>query len=125
MNCKDHVIQYILVNSRNKKDVLACLSDAYGEEVYFYTPYGEEKARCAVFYDIGEDFFELLSEYDIVKVSLDTHRGLWNYVEEEYEYSQEVPENLNKYLLYCKKKHITLRLLRKMSGKDTMRFLKD
>lgn len=116
-------VEYILVNSEDKKDVIACLGDEYGEELYFYNPYKKEKARLAVFYDLEKDFFDLLADYDIVKISLDAHRSMWNFTEEVYEDSRELPDNLDKYLLYCRKRPFTVRWLKKKSEKDTMRFL--
>lgn len=107
-----------MVSSENKNDVLACLGDTYGEEIYFYNPYGNAKARLVMDFDLGEHFFSVLNEYEIVEISVDTHICLWNYIEEIYMYSAELPENLNKYLLYCKNKDRTLRRLRKMCDRD-------
>ena len=123
-DCRQHKIMFVLANSENKRDVITCFTDAEGEDSYFYNPYKKEKARYVMGFDFDEHFFELLNEYDIVKVSFDAHLCLWDYTEENYEYSQELPENLKKYLLCCKKNYIALVFLRIMIGKNTMRFLK-
>ena len=122
MGCEELTIDYILVNPKDSKHVLVCLSDTYGEESYLYKPYQKDETRNMMFSDYGEFFFDLLNEYDIVKISLDTHQTLWNYIEEMYEDLQEMPENSNKYLLYCKKKFITLIRLKRTN--NILQFLK-
>lgn len=124
-DCKEHKLMFVLTNPENKKDLIACFTDAEGADAYFYNPYANKKARLVMEFDIEEHFFELLDEYEIEMVSLDAHYSLWDYIEEIYEYSQELPENLNKYLVFCKKNRIVLLLLRKIVGKDTMRFIKN
>lgn len=123
-DCKEHKLMFVLTNPEYKKDLIACFTDAEGKDAYFYNPYAKKKAWLVMGFDIEEHFFELLDEYDIEMVSFDAHYSLWDYTEEIYEYSQELPENLNKYLEFCKKKPVVLLLLRIIVGKDTMRFIK-
>ena len=124
-DCREHELMFVLTNPEYKKDLIACFSDDEGKDIYFYNPYKQEKARFVMGFDFEEHFFELLDEYDIGMVSFDAHYSFWDYIEETYEYSQELPENLNKYLVFCKKNPIVLLLLRKIVGKDTMRFIKN
>lgn len=123
-DCGQHKIMFFLVNPEDKRDAIVCFTDAEGEDSYFYNPYKREKARFVMGFDFDEHFFELLNEYEIVNISFDAHLCFWDYIEEGYEYMQKLPENLNKYLLYCRKKHITLLFLKKIIEKNTMRFLK-
>ena len=123
-DCREHKLMFVLTNLEYKNDLIACFTDAEGKDVYFYNPYAKKKAWLVMGFDIEEHFFELLDEYDIEKVSFEAHYNLWDYTEENYEYSQELPENLSKYLEFCKKKPIVLLFLRKIVGKDTMRFLR-
>lgn len=124
-DCREHKLMFVLTNPEYKKDLIACFTDAEGTDAYFYNPYAKKKAWLVMGFDIEEHFFELLDEYDIEKVSFDAHYSLWDYIEEIYEYSQELPENLNKYLVFCKKSPVVLLLLRKIVGKDTMRFIRN
>ena len=123
-DCRKHKIMFFLTNPEDKSDAIVCFTDTEGEDSYFYNPYKKETARFVMGFDFDEHFFELLDEYNIVKVSFDAHLCFWDYIEESYEYMQELPQNLNKYLLYCKKKYIALLFLKRIIGKNTMRFLK-
>ncbi len=124
-DCREHKLMFVLTNPEYKEDLIACFTDAEGKDAYFYNPYAKKKAWLVMGFDIEEHFFELLDEYDIEMVSFDAHYSLWDYTEEIYEYSQELPENLGKYLKFCKKKPAVLLLLRMIVGKDTMRFIKN
>lgn len=123
-DCREHKLMFVLTNPEYKKDLIACFTDNEGKDAYFYNPYKQPKARFVMGFDFDEHFFELLDEYDIEKVSFNARYSFWNYIEEIYEYSQELPENLNMYLEFCKKNPVVLLLLRKIVGEDTISFMK-
>lgn len=122
---KEYEIAYILGNPKDRTDVIAFIAAKSSDEVFFFNPYNDKNLNTAIGFTFEEYFFEYLDKYEIIKMSFDSHISLWNDLKEHHEAYGELPSNIQKYLSYCEKHHITHNKMKKEFDGDMMNFFDD
>lgn len=108
---KELEIAYILANPKDEKDICAFVAIKESTDVFVFNPYKDQKAKCAIGFTFEEYLFDYLKDYEIVKMSKDTHICVWYSIMEDFRNNEFLHEKLPEYLNYCKKNNISAKTL--------------
>lgn len=119
---KEYEIAYILANPTNKTDVLAFISDKNSDEVFCFNPYTDKNPNRAFGFTFDDFLFDYLDDYEIVKMTMDSHIAVWCEIENNHESDGTLPKTIQKYLSYCDKHNITHKKMKDYVETDVMQF---
>ena len=103
-------IEYVLLNPKTQELYVLC---ADHDDAIEFTPYTKNypNGYCHVpDFDYNFDYYlfnQLESGLNIKYISMNTHNGIWNSINELYPHDFECKAGLRKYINYCQKSNIT------------------